>query len=240
MSRTLQLAAVSLLLTGTQAHAQLHLHADKPVAEDLSWMWQYTQPAPGIARENALVGDARFVPFLEKNLKAPQTFFTYHGKHEPVSDVAVRFLSVPGEVIGEDNRYLTADGCLPHFCPDRGLLWVDLRPTRPLVVFAAIDWISDNKTTDDSSAAYTMWVFANRAVDPEHVPSALTRSIARWTAQPSSGSKDLQNITRVFFVDPDGTPHPVAPSAIGAHNMLPAETITEPHQSLNQTEKAHS
>jgi hypothetical protein len=72
-----------------------------------------------------------------------------------------------------------------------------------------------------------MWVFPNHALDAEHVPAALTRSIARWTSQPSSGSNELQNITRVFLVDPDGTPHPVTPSAIGAHNILPEETRTE-------------
>ena len=73
-----------------------------------------------------------------------------------------------------------------------------------------------------------MWVFSNQTLDPAHLPAALVRSIRRWTNQPSSGSTDLQNITRVFLVDPDGTPHQLTPSDIGAHNSLPAETHTDP------------
>lgn len=236
MRRMLQLAAVLLSIAVPGVCVQLHLKHERPQVEDLSWMWQYTQPSSG-SRENRLVQDPRFSPFLETHLKAPQSFW---GKNKPLSEVVIEFLGVPGEVIGDENRYLNADGCVPHFCPDRGLLWVDLGLPHPLVVFAAIDWISDNKTTDENGAAYTMWLFSNRSLDPEHIPTALTRSIARWTSHPSSGDTHLQNITRVFFVDPDGTPHPVTPSAIGAHNELPAETTTGSDQSLSTTPKAHS
>ncbi|WP_260706140.1 hypothetical protein [Edaphobacter flagellatus] len=236
MRRTLQLAAAALLVAGMASHAQMHLHANKPQVEDISWMWPYTQPGPE-SRENRLVLDPHFMPFLERNLRAPQTFWTKNGKHSPLSDVAEEFLMVPGEVIGEENRYITADGCVPHFCEDRGMLWVDLRPTNSLVVFAAIDWISENRSTEDKDAAYTMWVFSSRALNTEHLPPALTRSIARWTTHPSRKT-ELQNITRVFLVDPDGTPHPVAPFDIGAHNTLPAETTKEPTQSLSTTPKA--
>jgi hypothetical protein len=234
MRTQLQLAAASLLFVAGAAGAQIHLHGDKPAAEDLSWMWQYTQPAPG-SRENALALNARFKPFLEKNFTAPQTFW---GKNKPLSDVAIEFLSVPGEVIGEDNRYITADGCVPHFCSDRGLLWVDQRRADPLAIFAAIEWISENKTPDNSNATYTMWVFANRALDPKHIPAPLTRSIARWTGRPAPGSTDLQNITRVYLIYPDGTPQPLSPATIGAHNALPAETSSQPNPSSNTTPKA--
>ncbi len=143
---------------------------------------------------------------------------------------------MPGEVLGENDRYITADGCVPHFCPDRGLLWVDLGLPKPLVVFAAIDWITENRATADKSSTYTLWLFPSRAFDPTEIPAALTRSITRWTAQPSSGSTDLQNITRVFIVDPDGTPHTLSPSTVGAHNSLPEETSNDPSSTptLNQ------
>lgn len=231
----LQLAAVALLPTlAPSTFAQLPWKHDKPQTEDLSWMWQYTQPAPG-SRENALLWDPHFKPFLQKHLTAPQSFMQ---KNKPLSEVALEFLAIPGDVIGDDNRYFNADGCVQHFCPDRGLLWVDLGLAHPLVVFAAIDWISDNRTTDDDAAAYTMWVFTNRSLDPAHLPAALIRSIARWTLRPSSGSTHLQNITRVFLIDPNGTPHPITPSTIGAYNKLPAETTTDPNQSLSTPPKA--
>lgn len=231
MHRRLHLAAAPLLLIGAVAPAQIHSpqvsihrhHAE----QDLSWLWQYTEPAGG-SRENALLWDPHFKPFLQRNLTAPQSFWNASAKQNiPLSDVAMNFLGVPGDVLGENDRYVTADGCVPHFCPDRGLLWVDLGLPKPLVVFAAIDWITENRATEDKNATYTLWLFPNQPVDPSLIPGALIRSIRRWTSKPSSGATELQNITRVFLVDPDGTPHTLAPSAIGAHNSLPPETSND-------------
>jgi hypothetical protein len=49
------------------------------------------------------------------------------------------------------------------------------------------------------------------------VPAALTKSIARWTAQPLPGSGVVQNITPAVLVDSDGTPHEVPPASLGIH-----------------------
>ena len=218
----------ALLSPTLSALAQLHspqvtLHrAEKP--EDLSWLWTYASPAPGAA-ENKLALDARFVPFLKRYLTAPQSFW---GAGRPLAEAAASFLSgPPGSVINDDNRYLSADACVQQFCPNRGLLWVDLGLPHPLVVFAAIDWISENKTVDQPDAAYTLWVFSNRPLAPDHLPAALRRSVARWTATPLPEGEPLENITRVFVVDPDGTPHAITPDTLGAHNTLPAETSAQ-------------
>ena len=210
--------------TCAQLHSpQVTLHrAEKP--EDLSWMWSYAAAAPG-NDERKLASDPRFGSVLTHSLLAPQSFW---GKGRSLADAASAFLTgTPGAVINDDNRYLTADACVQNFCSDRGLLWVDLGLPRPLVVFAAIDWISDNRTVDQGDAAYTMWVFSNRALAPDHIPSALRRSVARWTVQPAADGQALENITRVFLVDPDGTPHPLSPNTLGAHTTLPAETGSE-------------
>lgn len=220
-------AAITHAQVQSEAPTQLHTptlnphHRARP--EDLSWLWQYTQPAPD-GRENALVNDPSFGPFLKRNLTAPQSFW---GKGQPLPEVARDFLGVPGQVLADENRYLTITGCVPHFCPSRGLLWIDTGLSQPLVAFAAIDWISDNRATADQSSAYTLWLFPSRPLAPAHLPPALVQTITRWTNQPSSGSTDLQNITRVYLVDPDGTPHTLAPATLGAHNTLPAETTDE-------------
>ena len=218
----------ALLSSALPMRAQLHspqvtLHrAEKP--DDLSWLWTYASPLPG-SDENRLALDPRFRPFLKRYLTAPQSFW---GAGRPLSEVATNFLSgPPGVVISDENRYLSADACVPHFCPNRGLLWVDLGLPRPLVVFAAVDWISENKAVDQPDAAYTLWVFSNRALSLEHLPLALRRSVTRWSETPSSEGEPLENITRVFVVDPDGTPHAIPPEALGAHNTLPAETNAE-------------
>ncbi len=218
----------ALLSTEASSWAQLHspqvtLHrAEKP--EDLSWLWTYASPAPG-SDENKLALDRRFGPFLKRYLTAPQSFW---GAGRPLAEAATNFLSgPPGVVINDDNRYLSADACVQHFCPNRGLLWVDLGLPHPLVVFAAIDWISENKTVDQPDAAYTLWVFSNRALVLDHLPAALRRTVARWTTTPPSADEPLENITRVFVVDPDGTPHAITPETLGAHNTLPAETSAQ-------------
>ncbi len=218
-----------MLLSGVapalaQFHApQVTLHRSEK-AEDLSWLWAYASDAPG-SDENRLAHDPRFKPFLKRYLTAPQSFW---GHGATLAETASDFLiGPPGTVIRDDNRYFSADACVQHFCPDRGLLWVDLGLPQPLIVFAATEWISDNKTVDDGDATYTMWVFSNRALNPEHLAPALRRSVTRWTEQPPSGSEMRENITRVFLVDPDGTPHAVSPTTIGAHNALPAETSSE-------------
>ena len=239
MRHLLQLA--TLLLTLPASYAQIHspqVTIHRHHTEDLSWIWQYTQPTPD-GSENNLVHDPRFKPFLKQHLTAPQTFWGASGvgnKH--LHEVALDFLGgPPGRVFADSNRYLNADACVQHFCPNRGLLWIDTRLPQPLVVFAAIDWITENRATDDPSAAYTLWLFPSRAIDSTEVPAALTRSLRRWTTQPSSGSTQLQNITRVFLVDPDGTPHTLAPSAVGAHNALPAETSNAPSEPTPSTQK---
>ncbi len=232
---SLHLVACLLLLAGAasaaaqaqdEAPAQIHTPTLNPHhrhrAEDLSWLWHYAEPAPA-GRQNELVADANFKPFLKANLTAPQSFWG----PEPLADVAREFLSVPGAVLADSNRYLSIDGCVPHFCPDRGLLWIDTGTSQPLTVFAAIDWIKDNRATTEPGSAYTLWLFPSRPLNPTHLPAALLQSLTRWTNQPSSGAKELQNITRVFLVDPDGTPRTIAPATAGAHNTLPAETTDE-------------
>jgi len=142
MRRYLQFAAIFLLLTGVVAtNAQIFKHKEKKPKENVEWLWQYGPP-PAEGRENALVLDPRFLPFLSQYLTAPQTFWgPTKSQAKSLADTALDFLSVPGKVIADQNRYLSITGCVFRFCPDRGLLWVDLGLPRPLVVFAAINWI---------------------------------------------------------------------------------------------------
>ena len=225
MRLSLQLAT-ALLLTTTLAHAQIHspqiqTKRDKKSREDIEWLWQYSPP-PAEGRENDLIQDPHFKPFLAQYLTAPQTFWgPQTGKPKSLPDTAFDFLSVPGKVIADDDRYLTITGCVFKFCPNRGLLWVDLNSPHPLILFAAIDWVQENHTPSDPAATYTLWLFTSRtistdkAAETEHLPSPFLKSLARWTAEPSSGSNTVQNITHAILVDPNGTPHEIAPSTIG-------------------------
>lgn len=219
----------------TRAHAQVQDEAPTQLrtpelpfhhrhrAQDLSWMFAYAQPAPA-GQENALVHDPKFLPFLKQNLKAPQSFWT---AGDSLPNTVQDFLATPGAATLTDNRYLAITGCVAHFCPSRGLLWIDTGTSDPLVVFAAIDWIKDNRSTDQVDAAYSLWLFPSRNLSAPQLPPAFREALSSWTAQPSPGAQVLQNITRVFLVDPSGTPHTAAPATVGAHNTLPAETSDE-------------
>ncbi|MBS1823497.1 MAG: hypothetical protein JST61_16250 [Acidobacteria bacterium] len=224
MRRLLQLAAVSLLtMPVAGACGQAPWHREKPQVEDLSWMWQYTQPAPN-GRESALVSDARFSLLLEQKLRAPQTF--WDGGRPPLAEVAKKYFGVVFDrVVADKDRYLTIYGCVPHLCPNQGMLWVDVHGPHPLLVFAATDWTTQGRESADPNASFNLWVFSSAPIDAARIPRSLIRSIANWnTTQP-------QRIESAVLVDPDGTPHIVPPTSLGA---TPAgKTGTSP-------EKAHS
>ena len=225
MRRLLQLAA-AIVLAATVAPAQFHSpqvnKKEKPQRENVEWLWQYTPAPPNTdGRENDLVQDPHFVPFLEQFLTAPQTFWgvPINGQYRSLANTALDHLTVPDKVIADDNRYVSITGCVVHFCPARGLLWADLNGSHHLVVFAAIDWIKEGHPTTDPAAEYTLWLFPNEPLSATgniaHPPPALTKAIARWTTKPLPGSGIVQNITHAILVDPDGTPHEVAPSTLG-------------------------
>ena len=228
MTTHLKLAAATTLLIFTGAAAPVRAQISspqikrekKPPKENVEWLWQYGPP-PADGRENELVRDPHFIPFLQQYLTAPQTFWgDPKTGYKPLSETALDFLSVPDKVLADEHRYISITGCVFHFCPDRGLLWVDLGLPHPLVVFGAIDWVKENRTPSDPGATYTLWLFSNRALDPEHIPEALKHSITRWTTQPTLGSTIIQVITNVILVDPDGQPHPIQPQTVGANNMV--------------------
>jgi hypothetical protein len=246
VTRPLQFVAALLSLTFAEkaAHAQIPTPGPPPPQtsspqikkdkkqpkENVEWLWQYSPPPPE-GRENQLVLDTRFRPFLAQYLTTPQTFWgNPKTGYKTLDETALDFLSVPDKVLADDNRYLTITGCVFRFCPSRGLLWVDLNGPHPLVVFAAIDWIKDSKTPSEPGAEYTLWVFPNHPIDTDHIPAALIHSVARWTAQPPSGSTVIQQIRNVILVDPDGTPHPIEPKAIGANTFTlpPTEQKAQP------------
>lgn len=228
MRRLLQLATAALLATTTLVPSYAKPKNDKQ-HEDVEWLWQYGPDDKNKdGRENDLVQDAHFRPFLEQFLTAPQTFWgvPINGKYKTLAETAYDYLSVPGSVTAEENRYLTITGHVFHFAPARGLLWIDLNGKHHLVAFAAIDWTKQGRPTTDPAAEYTLWLFSNDPLTIEgpgsgaqHVPTALTKSIARWSVQPLPGLGYVQNITHAILVDPDGTPHEVPPASLGIRSV---------------------
>ncbi len=239
MNRNLQLAT-AFTLTALLAPA---LASAKPpkLQQDVEWMWQYTpDPANPDGRENELAQDLRFKPFLDQTLTAPQHFWgqPIGDRWRSLSNTALDHLSVPDKVLADDNRYISISGCTVHFCPARGLLWVDLNGSHHLVVFCAINWTGQGAPTSDPAAQYTLYLYSNDPLLPDTIrsataaassaastqdlrlPPALTHAIGRWAAEPMAGSKIVEDITHAVVVDPDGTEHEVSPQSLGVAPIM--------------------
>jgi hypothetical protein len=246
---------VALILAPAFAHAK-----PPKLQQNVEWMWQYTpDDAHPDGREDQLVLDLRFKPFLDQNLTASQHFWgqPIAGRWRSLSNTALDHLTVPDKVLADDNRYLSISGCTVHFCPDRGLLWVDLNGSHHLVVFCAIDWTKQGAPTSDPGAEYTLYLFSNDPLLPDAIrsapktaaasnptatasstaadlrlPAALTKAIGRWAAEPLAGSKIVQRVTHAVVVDPDGTEHEVSPASLGVapvmHNVPTGNGPTSP------------
>ncbi len=224
LSRTL--AIVTCCCAFVQAEAQLigeppippkNSSAERKTKQkrtDVEWLWQYSPP-PSEGREHELIQDAHFQPFLEQNFTAPQSFWGLQkdGPRKTLAQTAYDFLTIPGRVVADENRYITVTGSVFHLRTSRGLLFVDLNEAHPLAVFAAIDWIRDSKTPEQPGAEFTLWIFPNRIVglesNPTALPAPLKRSLTRWMAEPLPGLGTVENVTAAILIDPDGTPHQI-------------------------------
>ena len=89
------------------------------------------------------------------------------------------FMGVPGNVILDESRYVTLDGCLAHVCDaDRGMLWIDTGADPADLIFAGIDLIG-GKTPDSESH---LWIFTSRNLNWQHTPAPFVSSLHRWLA----------------------------------------------------------
>lgn len=221
MRTLLQHAALLALLSGTAACAQI-VNPDNMVSApprnpaspratehaDYSWLWQYAKPAP-TGRKQALLDDARFRDLLHDNMKQPQAMW---GLGTPLSDAAAAFLAGEGEVSSLDNRHLTITGCVVDHCAQRGLLWVDLGESHPMMVFFALRWNEQGRATDQPHAPFTLWIFSTRAIDAHALPDSIKAQAAGFT---HSGKCDATTITNVLVVEPNGVPFILGPLEAG-------------------------
>ncbi len=221
-----QIADPNNLVVGPpHPHTQQSPRARKDNAGNLQWLWPYAQPVPN-GNAVALWNDDRFPALLAAEFKQPQAFW---GKQVLLADVIPRFLSRYGEINSKNNRYLTVDGCVPSFCAAHGLLWVDLGQPDPLLVFAAVNWTTEEHTVDEANADYNLWLFTSRQLSADALPLALTTAISDWDARLAQAHRGVPHITNAILVEPDGKPLPLNPKMAGA-NTLPSQVDTvTPH-----------
>ena len=243
MRYLIQFVAVALLIcAGTTACAQIadpnnlvvgppHAHTQAPARPhkdslgNLQWLWQYAQPVPN-GNAVSLWNDDRFPPLLAAEFKQPQAFW---GKQVPLADVIPRFLSRYGEVNTKDNRYLTIDGCVPSFCAAHGMLWVDLGQPDPLLVFAAVNWTTEEHTTDEANADYNLWLFTSRQLSADALPFGLITAVSDWDARLAQAHRGVPHVVNAILVEPDGKPVALNPKMAGANTLPPQVDTATPH-----------
>ncbi len=242
MRLTLQLAAFTLVITTAAGHAQIanpndlvasppHPHTQqqprsrKDNAGNLQWLWQYARPVPN-GNAVALWNDDRFPALLATAFKQPQAFW---GKQVPLADVIPRFLSRYGEINTKGNRYLALDGCVPSFCAAHGMLWIDLGQPDPLLVFAAVNWTTEEHTTEEAAADYNLWLFTSRQLSADALPLALTSAVGDWDARLAQARRSVPHIANAILVEPDGKPFALNPRMAGANTLPPQVDALTPH-----------
>ncbi|MBE7158545.1 MAG: hypothetical protein INR62_08970, partial [Rhodospirillales bacterium] len=202
-----QIANPDNMVSGPPKPPATRAKAHEAELGSLQWMWQYTQPEPN-GNAVTLRGDGRFASLLGAAFKQPQAFW---GKNVPLSAAIPRFLDRHGEVNSKDNRYITVDGCVPSFCAEHGLLWMDLGLQPPLLIFAAVDWTSQAHTTEEASADYNLWLFPSRQLSADAIPLAFTQAISTWDARLATAHRGVPHIAHALLVEPDGQPFPLNP-----------------------------
>ena len=245
------LLLMAVTLAAVPAHPQLlpepaipaKAKKEKRRPADLEWMFQYSPP-PADGREHELIQDPAYRPFLARYFTAPQSFWGPQPTdpkspvHKSLADTVDDFLTVPGKVLVDDNRYISVSGAVRRLPTERGFLFADLNAPNAkhsekdaLVLFAAIDWIRDGKTPSEPGAEYTLWIFPNQVPGPSQAPYSLPpaalHALGRWMAEPLAGSGLVQKITHAIVVDVDGTPHEIAVPATAALDSQEAPALTK-------------
>ncbi len=180
---------------------------------DASWVRDFASPSQGSekGRENQLNLDPRFHALLQSSLQQHQFFWRDHGRFTPVPDLVQTFIGVPGSVLLDQNRYVIIDGCVPHDCGDRGLVWIDIAPAkRPPLIFVATGDISNGP--GDRERQIHLWLFSSTPLNFQKMPPQFLSIVSQWWNRTSQGWDVPERIVLVTLVQPTGEMVDLSPS----------------------------
>ncbi len=174
-----------------------------------SWARAYATSCPGYKHpcapstdgyENAFNGDPRLPGLLKRALPQRESWWVNgHAGSAPVSSIVQEFIGVPGALLVDENRYVTANGCVPHDCPTLGMLWIDTGMRPATVIFVAELMIEDVKGRD----ANHLWLYTSALQNFEALPPNFLTSLKRWhNSVPTQYSP--QTVTVATLVQPNG------------------------------------
>ncbi len=198
-----KLVAVSVLLAAG-------LPAQSPTNKtqnDLSWIRSFTvsDGSTGDGQENSLQNEPRMVALLRSSLPQHQFFWRDRGRLTPLPDLVHTFLGVPGKALLAEQRYAVINGCVPHDCDDRGMLWIDTQDaTHPLLIFAATDWV--NGGDPNGGRPVHLWLFSSSELNWSQLPPEFRSSLSAWWRTSSKGwaTYSSERVVLVSLVQPSG------------------------------------
>jgi len=169
-----------------------------------------------------VIEDKRFRPTVAHFLHAPQLFWGQLS----LADTVVNFLGVPGKALIAENRYISADGCVPHYCLDRGFLWIDTQTPQRMIFVASVGMHSKTQSWAGPKA-YHLWIFSSTHVDSYSVynltlPAPFLSSLQQWLALHGHDEKP-DTVDSASFVQPDGQISPIFPSDLQLTDVEPIQ-----------------
>ena len=224
--------AVLVVIFSCAAQAQHASYPIKPTGGDAAWAKMYaTRCGPATRRcppstngyENAFNGDPRLSTLLKSSFPQHQWFRSDHHKLTPLPDLIQMFIGVPGGLSLDEDRYVTADGCVPHLCDvNRGMLWIDTGVHPADAIFVATNLVSG----DGSQDASHLWIFSSNKLNWQHLPPSFLISLPRWLstiAKPGYyGTSGYPfNFVLATIVQPNGEMEDITPETLHLRSIEP-------------------
>ena len=179
----------------------------KQYATDCGAAMKHPCPPSTGGYENEFAGDARLVPLLERSLPQRESWWINgYGGEAPVSTIVQDFIAVPNSFTLDEDRYVTADGCVPHACMVHGMLWIDTGTNPATVIFVGENSVAGKDESGEHLYLYTSRELATYYAGKRHIESFspdFLKNLARW--HDTNVSKyDTQKIILATIVWPNG------------------------------------
>ncbi|MFN4274778.1 MAG: hypothetical protein ACK4FJ_00650 [Ferrovibrio sp.] len=176
-------AAVVALVMATPINAK---PASDPERADLvEWLAGYVAAKPGLST-NQLVGERKFQQLLDGAVPNPMPLYLGTSQHEEMlrHHIGILLGAPPNPVRMVDKRYIVASACRPHFCPEKGFVWVDTDVGHLVIVIRHFLYQDQRRLVyQDPRRALDngdLMIASKDYADLNDLPEAFYQSLAAW------------------------------------------------------------
>jgi len=207
---SVMIVIASTILLFSSAASQGASSARLETPNDLAWARAFASPEK---KDGDNKWDPHFRALMRGSFPQRQSFWRDHGKFPSVPELVEEFIGVPGGVSVDEDRYVTMDGCVPHACSARGMVWIDTRGSgKPLVIFVAPEDVST--ANSEKRAPQHLWLYASDQLNWQKMPPEFVKSLARWYGayQATWARYYRMNVLMLTLVEPNGLTYDLSPT----------------------------